>query len=606
MELDELEKLNELESKIKEKQELIAKILNPNDIDTKNKSMMKAITKEVHTERGRLLKIFKNNKSELDSLSDKYDMYINIYDILDREENNNYTKADKINDIKNAVMKSEYTPFEQSILEVINGNLDNLDAMKSKMDELDQNGGIKKLISIKESYREELKNHRENIDYRYSNEFIHKKATIPTIVTVLPKAVALAVKKVGVCINERKEAKTNKEKFNKLGKIFKAIGQVAATPVIYTGKFIIDHWYLLLLLLLSLPGLLPFLKKGKEKAKDEDLTEQGQEQEVRVTEREPKTVTAGDKVKEPSLEGVPQGVPSPLPTMLPTKPVPVIPKPQPNITNSPIMTARPAGASPVQGVNVGTNPFPTMLPTKPVPLVPKPLPQITESPALTGRPVPASPAPDAKPAIDVTTDPRFNGTARPAEVGAKAAETAPAMSEQERQAVDELNGRFIDTLENDYNYVIGTRHPDTLVVHSAEEYVKAVRAVNPNANITVENARFFYERQNATPIRGIEKPVVWPEADANVHYFENEQALANYIAEGGDSNLNAFYNHFIEYGGNIGLFNMLGEAFNRSNYAEYMEKLGISGTGALMLFCLYEVGKYALAAPSAGATLALP
>ena len=518
MENEELEKLSIIEDKVKEKLTLISKINNPDDLDKNNKNLMKAVTKETYAERGRLLKIIKNNKDFIDELYNKYDMYINVFDILDREENDNYTKTDKINDIKNSLYKEEYTPFEESIIKVIDANIDDLDKMKNELSKLDSNGGIKKLIDLKNTYSEELKNHRKVIDSRYKDEFIHKKATIPTIVTVLPKAVGLAIEKVKVCIKERKEAKTNKEKASKMKKVLAAIGLVAATPVIYTGKFVIDHWYLLLLLLLSLPGFFPFFRKGKDPKSKDDYTEQPQEQEVYETETAGQPVLAGDEVKTPTGETLP--APEPKPIQQP------------------------------------------------------------------------------KPAIDYAHDPRFNGQ--------QAVQHAEAYSAEEKATVDEINNMFIDNLEQDYNYVIASRHPDQIVVHSAEDFVQAVKEINPMAPVTVENAEFFYQQQNSTPLRGIERPIIWPEGDTSIHFFENEQALANYIAEGGNPELNMYYNQFIQNGGNMSLLGQIERLYERSDYAEFMNKIGMGGAGAVMLFCLYEAAQYTLAAPTGGLTLALP
>ncbi len=322
MEDEELKKISEIESKIQEKIALLSKIANVEENQiTPEKT--KAIIKDLHVERGRLIKYYKSNKKYIEELYSKYDLYLNVLDILNREENENYTMSDKMNDIKNVAIANNYSPFENKLLGIINDNLGDLNALKSKLLELDSNGGIRKLGSLKECYADQLNKHKDNINSRYSSEFIHKKATIPSLITVLPKAVALAVKKVAVCIDERKEAKTNKEKLNKFGKILSSIGQLIATPVIYAGKFVIDHWYLLLLLLMWFPNLFPFFKgKNKDKNKEsQEMEEQHQEQEATEAEAEYSYATNPETslVGEPVIENNPELVPKKAPVNTPVK-----------------------------------------------------------------------------------------------------------------------------------------------------------------------------------------------------------------------------------------------------------------------------------------------
>lgn len=95
----------------------------------------------------------------------------------------------------------------------------------------------------------EISNHKNQLDDRYKKEFYEKEATVPAIFTALPKGVALQVRKVETCIREMRAAKTNKQRIFAAVNVAKALGMTLATPVIFTVKFIIKHWYLVLLLL---------------------------------------------------------------------------------------------------------------------------------------------------------------------------------------------------------------------------------------------------------------------------------------------------------------------------------------------------------------------
>ncbi len=79
--------------------------------------------------------------------------------------------------------------------------------------------------------------------------------------TTLPKGMALQVKRVNNAINEIKSAKTGKAKINASLELAKQAGLTVVTPVIFAGKFIIEHWYLL-----SLGLKLPKWKKHEKES----------------------------------------------------------------------------------------------------------------------------------------------------------------------------------------------------------------------------------------------------------------------------------------------------------------------------------------------------
>ncbi len=124
-----------------------------------------------------------------------------------------------------------------------------INAYKKRIHELLNDNDIseeekQELENYKADLQEQVYKHKIQLSSRYRSEFIDEKATPTTIVTVLPKAVGLAAKKVKACIDDVKSAKNNKEKRGKVWEVAKNIGLLVATPVIYLGKFALQQWYL--------------------------------------------------------------------------------------------------------------------------------------------------------------------------------------------------------------------------------------------------------------------------------------------------------------------------------------------------------------------------
>ena len=128
---------------------------------------------------------------------------------------------------------------------------------------------IEVLDKLETRLRTEIDNHKEQLNDRYRDEFKKQKATVPAILTVLPKGVVLQVQKVDTCIREMIAAKTLKQKIAAGVNIAKSLGMVAATPIIFTAKFIARHWYLVLLLLSLLKA--PNFKLNDKKDNDDEF-----------------------------------------------------------------------------------------------------------------------------------------------------------------------------------------------------------------------------------------------------------------------------------------------------------------------------------------------
>ncbi|MBP5678703.1 MAG: hypothetical protein J6X28_02615 [Bacilli bacterium] len=101
--------------------------------------------------------------------------------------------------------------------------------------------------TLEEKQKNHLKEQRKHLDNRYVNEFLKDKAVVGSMFTTLPKGVKISVERIKNSIEELKQAKTNKEKiFNVLG-LMRSITQTVLTPVVYGGKFLLRHWYAVLI-----------------------------------------------------------------------------------------------------------------------------------------------------------------------------------------------------------------------------------------------------------------------------------------------------------------------------------------------------------------------
>lgn len=117
----------------------------------------------------------------------------------------------------------------------------------------------KELAKMEELLGTTIDEHKNQINGRYKTEFVNQAGSIKSVITALPKGVGLAIEKIKTCISSLKDAKTNKEKLFGVIDTLKAVGMLAATPFVFTGKFIVKHWYLVVLFIayvIDLPGYL--------------------------------------------------------------------------------------------------------------------------------------------------------------------------------------------------------------------------------------------------------------------------------------------------------------------------------------------------------------
>lgn len=330
-----------------------------------------------------------------------------------------------------------------------------------------------------------LHDHRVQIEDRYNKEFIKEKADLKSLITVLPKAVGLAVKKVGTCISELKQAKTNKNKIFKSLNVLKALGMLVATPVIYTVKFILNHWYLILLLLMLLKW--PGFKPGKEDGKGEKEP-QPQEQE------EP----AWEEVFEREPELSPIVMPKPEGESVPESSLPQPELPRPHIA---------PGQKPVIAID-------------------------GQEPHIAPEVVP--------PTIEVTGD--------AAKTVDDIMQNAPALDEAAQQQAAQVYNDFINHLKNmGQRIIIADQYPNITFVHNAQEFVDYVKSINPYIKITPETALDFYEKNVlTTPVIPEDINVYWINSGAewDWEYYQTTNDFINKIVSGENEELTFAFNQF--------------------------------------------------------------
>ena len=497
---------------------------------------------------------------------------------------------------------------------------------------------IEVLDKLETRLRTEIDNHKEQLNDRYRDEFKKQKATVPAILTVLPKGVALQVQKVDTCIRELISAKTLKQKIAAGVNIAKSLGMVAATPIIFTAKFIARHWYLVLLLL-SLLKAPNFKLNDKKDNNDEFDKDPGVEREYVVDNAFDKQYGFDTSpVGEPALElnlgaqrlqefaknnaSTSQTVGTPETDAMMEKLK--VDANQYDLGAQQLQEFAKNNASTAQ--TVGTPETDAMMEKLKVDanqydLGAQQLQEFAKNNASTG----SVSAPSVETAKNVDL-PRASNLAPSLETV-----KVPSIAELEKQRLG--NGldfdptippevsqiidshseefkhimfEFANGLEKNYNFFIGEWHKDVKVVHSAEEFTEAVEDLI-GAKLNFADAKRVY--LSGVDLPAADRTIIWPELEQEtagiipVRYFETYGDLMNYVMSGEDKYLTGYYNEFAEnYGKDFDININSSETFVET-IANF---LGVSTGTAGTLFLLYELAQYGLAIPTGGASLALP
>jgi len=118
--------------------------------------------------------------------------------------------------------------------------------LKCEINKLKDKGPSNELTELQSKLDENIRIHDEQLAARYKDEFLNKDANLESLVTMLPKGVALSVERVLSSINNLKISKSSKEKIYNALNVAKSVGLVGLTPIIYGTKFAVHHWYVFL------------------------------------------------------------------------------------------------------------------------------------------------------------------------------------------------------------------------------------------------------------------------------------------------------------------------------------------------------------------------
>ena len=497
---------------------------------------------------------------------------------------------------------------------------------------------IEVLDKLETRLRTEIDNHKEQLNDRYRDEFKKQKATVPAILTVLPKGVALQVQKVDTCIRELISAKTLKQKIAAGVNIAKSLGMVAATPIIFTAKFIARHWYLVLLLL-SLLKAPNFKLNDKKDNNDEFDKDPGVEREYVVDNAFDKQYGFDTSpVGEPALElnlgaqrlqefaknnaTAPQAVGTPETDAMMEKLK--VDANQYDLGAQQLQEFVKNNASTAQ--TVGTPETDAMMDKIKVDanqydLGAQQLQEFAKNNASTGsvsapsveavKNVDLPRASNLAPSLETVKVPSIaelekqrlgNGLDFDSTIPPEVAQIIDSHSEEFKHIMFE----FANGLEKNYNFFIGEWHKDVKVVHSAEEFTEAVEDLI-GAKLNFADAKRVY--LSGVDLPAADRTIIWPELEQEtagiipVRYFETYGDLMNYVMSGEDKYLTGYYNEFAEnYGKDFDININSSETFVET-IANF---LGVSTGTAGTLFLLYELAQYGLAIPTGGASLALP
>ena len=141
---------------------------------------------------------------------------------------------------------------------------------------------IQRLFFLINILPDQLKEHRENLDSRFSKEFLEKKSRLTSIFTELPNAISLAIQKVNNSINELKESKTERRKLVQIKQVMTDVGKLIGTPVIFTGKYVMSNWYTLYMAYQTLTNSIEEAEREKrEKAEAEEKARREAEEQAK-------------------------------------------------------------------------------------------------------------------------------------------------------------------------------------------------------------------------------------------------------------------------------------------------------------------------------------
>lgn len=182
--------------------------------------------------RGRLIKILKKEQNNINSSFKDIEVLEKIGIELSKENIS-------LENIKKILEEKENKNLYLYFKDYFNDTKALCDVYKKLLEDED----IQRLFFLSNALSEQLKEHRENLDKRFSSEFLEKRSRLTSIFTELPNAIGLSIKKLNNSINELSAAKTQRRKLASIKQIAKDSAKVVSTPVLFTGKYVMSNWY---------------------------------------------------------------------------------------------------------------------------------------------------------------------------------------------------------------------------------------------------------------------------------------------------------------------------------------------------------------------------
>ena len=218
--------------------------------------------------RGRLIKLLKKEQNNINHSFKDIQTLATIGKELLKED----ASIDKVKEIlEEDENKNLYLYFKTQLAD--------LETFMNAFQKVIEDEEIQKLFFLANALNDQLQEQRENLDKRFSKEFLDKKTNLTSIFTDLPNAIALSIQKISNSINELKQAETQRRKMNSIKTVMKDVTSLIGAPVVFAGKYLVNNWYTMFM---AYQGI----KESKAEAKRIEEEKQREAEEKARIERE--------------------------------------------------------------------------------------------------------------------------------------------------------------------------------------------------------------------------------------------------------------------------------------------------------------------------------
>ena len=182
--------------------------------------------------RGRLIKLLKKEQNSINHSFKDIQTLATIGKELLKED----ASIDRVKEIlEEDENKNLYLYFKTQLTD--------LETFMNAFQKVIEDEEIQKLFFLANALTDQLQEQRENLDKRFSKEFLDKKTNLTSIFTDLPNAIILSIQKISNSINELKQAETQRRKMNSIKTVMKDVTSLIGAPVVFAGKYLVNNWY---------------------------------------------------------------------------------------------------------------------------------------------------------------------------------------------------------------------------------------------------------------------------------------------------------------------------------------------------------------------------